>query len=65
MAGLVFGGLIYRGGLVSMLIAAAIDGGFGLPLATPDHERCAGCSGSSARRMSTRSTARSASPGSR
>jgi SnoaL-like domain len=38
MAGLVFGGLIYRGGLVSMLIAAAIDGGFGLLLATFDHE---------------------------
>jgi hypothetical protein len=34
MAGLVFGGLIYRGGLVSMLIAAAIDAGFGVLLVT-------------------------------
>jgi hypothetical protein len=32
MAGLVFGGLIYRGGLVSMLVAAAIDAGFGIVL---------------------------------
>src|SRR5262249_25745362 len=38
MAGLVFGGLIYRGGLVSMLIAAAVDGGFGLLLATFDRD---------------------------
>jgi ketosteroid isomerase-like protein len=37
MAGLVVGGLIYRGGLVAMLIAAAIDGGFGAVLATFDH----------------------------
>jgi hypothetical protein len=34
MAGLVFGGLIYRGGLVSMLVAAAIDAGFGIVLVT-------------------------------
>ncbi|HEX3765242.1 MAG TPA: nuclear transport factor 2 family protein [Kofleriaceae bacterium] len=34
MAGLVFGGLIYRGGLVSMLAAAAIDAGFGIVLVT-------------------------------
>jgi len=34
MAGLVFGGLIYRGGLVSMLVAAAIDAGFGITLIT-------------------------------
>lgn len=38
MAGLVFGGLIYRGGLVSMLIAAAIDVGSGVVLATFDLE---------------------------
>ena len=38
LAGLVFGGLIYRGGLVSMLIAAAIDVGFGVVLATFDVE---------------------------
>lgn len=38
MAGLVFGGLIYRGGLVGMLIAAAIDAGFGILLVTFDHE---------------------------
>jgi ketosteroid isomerase-like protein len=37
MAGLVVGGLIYRGGLFAMLIAAAIDGGFGAVLATFDH----------------------------
>jgi hypothetical protein len=38
MAGLVFGGLIYRGGLVSMLIAAAIDAGFGIVLVTFEHD---------------------------
>jgi hypothetical protein len=38
MAGLVFGGLIYRGGLVSMLIAAAIDAGFGIVLITLDDD---------------------------
>ena len=32
MAGLVFGGLIYRGGVISMVVAAAIDAGFGLIL---------------------------------
>jgi len=32
MAGLVFGGLIYRGGVVSMVIAAAIDASFGVIL---------------------------------
>jgi hypothetical protein len=38
LAGLVFGGLIYRGGLVSMLIAAAIDAGSGIVLVTLDLE---------------------------
>jgi hypothetical protein len=38
MAGLVFGGLIYRGGLVSMLIAAAIDAGFGIVLVSFEHD---------------------------
>ncbi|HSR99859.1 MAG TPA: nuclear transport factor 2 family protein, partial [Kofleriaceae bacterium] len=38
MAGLVFGGLIYRGGLVSMLIAAVIDAGFGIVLIALDDE---------------------------
>lgn len=38
MAGLVFGGLIYRGGLVSMLVAASIDAGFGIVLATFEHD---------------------------
>ena len=38
MAGLVFGGLIYRGGLVSMLIAASIDAGFGIVLVTFEHD---------------------------
>jgi hypothetical protein len=38
MAGLVFGGLIYRGGLVSMLIAAAIDAGFGIVLVTAEQD---------------------------
>ncbi|TMQ14699.1 MAG: hypothetical protein E6J91_14800 [Deltaproteobacteria bacterium] len=38
MAGLVFGGLIYRGGLVSMLVAAAIDAGFGIVLVTLEHD---------------------------
>ena len=38
MAGLVFGGLIYRGGLVSMLVAAAIDAGFGIILITLEGE---------------------------
>ncbi|HEX7839485.1 MAG TPA: hypothetical protein VF469_18540, partial [Kofleriaceae bacterium] len=38
MAGLVFGGLVYRGGLVSMLVAAVIDAGFGVLLATFDHD---------------------------
>jgi ketosteroid isomerase-like protein len=38
MAGLVFGGLIYRGGLVSMLVAAAIDAGFGLILITIEYD---------------------------
>jgi SnoaL-like domain len=32
MAGLVFGGLIYRGGVISMLVAAAIDASFGVIL---------------------------------
>jgi ketosteroid isomerase-like protein len=32
MAGLVFGGLIYRGGVISILVAAAIDVGFGVIL---------------------------------
>jgi hypothetical protein len=32
MAGLVFGGLVYRGGLVSMVVAAAIDAAFGAVL---------------------------------
>ncbi|HEX4416881.1 MAG TPA: nuclear transport factor 2 family protein [Kofleriaceae bacterium] len=36
MVGLVFGGLVYRGGLVRMLIAAAIDAGFGIALVTLD-----------------------------
>jgi hypothetical protein len=39
MAGLVFGGLIYRGRLVSMLVAAAIDAGFGILLITLEHDR--------------------------
>jgi SnoaL-like protein len=34
MAGLVFGGLIYRGGLISTLVAAAIDASFGAVLIT-------------------------------
>jgi len=34
MAGLVFGGLIYRGGLIPMLAATAIDAGFGIALIT-------------------------------
>jgi hypothetical protein len=38
MAGLVFGGLIYRGGLVSMLVAAAIDAGSGIVLVTLEHD---------------------------
>jgi SnoaL-like protein len=38
MAGLVFGGLIYRGGLVSMLVAASIDAGFGIVLASFEHD---------------------------
>ena len=38
MVGLVFGGLIYRGGLVSMLVAAAIDAGFGLILITIEYD---------------------------
>jgi SnoaL-like domain len=38
MAGLVFGGLIYRGGLISMLIAAVIDAGFGVVLVTFEYE---------------------------
>jgi hypothetical protein len=38
MAGLVFGGLIYRGGLVSVLVAASIDAGFGIVLATLEHD---------------------------
>ncbi|HEX8106221.1 MAG TPA: hypothetical protein VF516_00775, partial [Kofleriaceae bacterium] len=38
MAGLVFGGLIYRGGLVSMLVAASIDAGFGIVLVTFEHD---------------------------
>jgi hypothetical protein len=38
MAGLVFGGLIYRGGLVSILIAASIDAGFGIVLVTLEHD---------------------------
>jgi hypothetical protein len=37
MAGLVFGGLIYRGGLVSILVAAAIDAGFGIILITIEY----------------------------
>jgi hypothetical protein len=39
LAGLVFGGLIYRGGLVSMLVAAAIDAGFGFVLVTFEDDR--------------------------
>ncbi|HET7506111.1 MAG TPA: nuclear transport factor 2 family protein [Kofleriaceae bacterium] len=42
MAGLVFGGLIYRGGLVSTLIAAGIDAGFGIVLLALDHETLRG-----------------------
>jgi len=38
MAGLVFGGLIYRGGLVSTLVAAAIDAGFGLVLLAIEYD---------------------------
>jgi hypothetical protein len=38
MAGLVFGGLIYRGGLVSMLVAAAIDIGFGIALIAIEYD---------------------------
>lgn len=38
MAGLVFGGLVYRGGLVSLLAAAVIDAGFGVLLVTFDHD---------------------------
>jgi len=38
MAGLVFGGLIYRGGLVSMLVAAVIDAGFGILLITFEYD---------------------------
>ena len=38
MAGLVFGGLIYRGGLVSVLVAAAIDAGFGIVLVTLQYD---------------------------
>lgn len=38
MAGLVFGGLLYRGGLISMLAAAAIDAGFGITVLTLDYE---------------------------
>lgn len=41
MAGLVFGGLIYRGGLVSLLLAAALDAGFGVVLAMFDHDALA------------------------
>jgi hypothetical protein len=38
MAGLIFGGLIYRGGLVSMLVAAVIDVGFGVILLALEHD---------------------------
>jgi hypothetical protein len=38
MAGLVFGGLIYRGGLVSMIVAAAIDAGFGIILISIEYD---------------------------
>jgi hypothetical protein len=38
MAGLVFGGLIYRGGLVSMLVATMIDVGFGLILIAIEYD---------------------------
>lgn len=38
MAGLVFGGLIYRGGLVSMLVAAVIDASFGIILITIEYD---------------------------
>jgi hypothetical protein len=38
MAGLVFGGLIYRGGLISMLVAAVIDAGFGVLLVTFEYD---------------------------
>jgi hypothetical protein len=38
MAGLVFGGLIYRGGLISMLVATVIDVGFGLVLLAIEYE---------------------------
>ncbi|HET9619958.1 MAG TPA: hypothetical protein VFP84_01235, partial [Kofleriaceae bacterium] len=36
MLGLVLGGLIYRGGVIRMIVAAAIDAGFGLVLVTFD-----------------------------
>jgi ketosteroid isomerase-like protein len=39
MVGLVFGGLIYRGGLASMLVAAAIDAGFGVALIAIEYDR--------------------------
>jgi hypothetical protein len=38
MTGLVFGGLVYRGGLVRMVVAAAIDSGFGIALIVFDGE---------------------------
>ena len=42
MAGLVFGGLIYRGGLVSMLVATVIDVGFGLILLAIEYDTLRG-----------------------
>jgi len=38
MTGLVFGGLIYRGGLASMLVAAAIDASFGVILIAIEYD---------------------------
>ena len=38
MAGLVFGGLIYRGGVIAMLIAAAIDASFGVILIALEYD---------------------------
>jgi hypothetical protein len=38
LAGLVFGGLIYRGGMVSMLVATVVDVGFGLILLAIEHD---------------------------
>jgi hypothetical protein len=38
MAGLVFGGLIYRGGVISMVVAAAIDATFGVILIAIEYD---------------------------